>query len=86
MVSFFPNEFLHGRSSPEIYERKVLLNIIGGVITTERQIEPMSKYNIEQFVGKIKAPCVVRIGETEMSFDDGAVLSEHQFDKRYLVD
>lgn len=46
----------------------------------------MGKFNIEQFLSKINAPCIVRIGETGMSFDDGVALDKNQFDKQYLVD
>lgn len=46
----------------------------------------MDKFNVEQFVVKIKAPVIVRIGDVEMSFDDGKTLAEYKFDKRYLVD
>lgn len=42
-------------------------------------------YKIDQFVRKITSPVVVKLGDESLSFANGQVLSENDFDRPYIV-
>ena len=42
-------------------------------------------FYLDNEISKIQSPIILRIGEEELQFENGLVLSKEQFDKRYTV-
>lgn len=43
-------------------------------------------YYLDNEVRKIQSPIILCIGDRKMNFENGEVLSEHHFEKRYAID
>lgn len=44
------------------------------------------KFKIDSEVRKITSPIVLNIGGKEQNYENGSVLSDYEFDKRYVIE